>query len=77
MHEAIASMPGAAVGLGDRDAEQAELAELAQQRGVERRRLVVRHRLRLDPVVHELADRLAQQLVLVGGVGRVHECDHG
>src|SRR5262249_7960614 len=57
--------PGAAVGLGHGDADQAERAELPQQRHVERAGLVVLHRLRLDAALPELAHRLPQQLVLV------------
>ena len=68
---------GAAVLLGDRHAEQAEPAELGDQRRVERRRLVVLHRLRLDAALHELPHRLAQQLVLVGEAGWNHQCNHG
>ena len=57
---------GAAVGVGDGDADEAQAPELAQERRVERLRLVVLHRLRLDAGLDELVDRLAEELVLLG-----------
>ena len=59
---------GAAVGVGDGDAEQPELAGLTEQPDVEGAELIVLHRLLLDVAAGPGADRLAQHRVLLGRV---------
>jgi hypothetical protein len=58
----------AAVLAGDGDAEQAELADAAEQRLVQLRELVVLVRLRLHDLAREVADHLPEHAVLFGGV---------
>ena len=58
----------AAVSLGNRDPEDAELAELLEQRAVEHAALVEGRRLRFDLTTHEVGDRLAEHPMLVGGI---------
>src|SRR6267142_494206 len=57
-------LPGAAVLLGQRHAEQTELARAAEQRVVERLVAVVLGRLRLDLARDERLERLGEQRVL-------------
>ncbi|MBS1106708.1 MAG: hypothetical protein H6Q91_2210 [Deltaproteobacteria bacterium] len=56
--------PGAAVLLGNRDAQEAHFARAAEQRVVEALGAIVRGGLRLDLARDELAQRVAQQRVL-------------
>ena len=65
-HAQPGEVTAAAVGLGERDAEQAELAH--RQHGVDRERVVAVPRLgvRLDLGLHEVAHDGAQRFVLLG-----------
>ncbi len=64
---------GAAELLGHRDAEDAEVAELPEERDVQRLGAVVLRGLRIDFALDELADGAAQRRVLLG---RIEDVGH-